>query len=331
MKGMTMMKSMMKATALGATLVAAILLSGCPTQPSYSSTLTPVYVATGANGLYVYSGSSWTNYTVASTSSGLPSDNLSSLVVSGSGSGAEVFVGTSATGVAMFDGSAWTKWTNPTDGLGSNTINRLLIASTLYAATANGLSAYNFDGSSPLWTNDTGSGAAYTSIKDVFSYSTYTYIAADTAGLFILNGTGVETHFAKTQILNSASVQAVYVDGSMDVIVGTDQGLSVLYYGSTSFSTNLLPSNTSVNQICMDTSGNLYAATNNGLYVIGTSATRLFSTAAYCVCVDGAGTIYAGIASGLQKSTDKGSTWTSALSTSSSVTAVATTAPVYQF
>ena len=54
-------------------------LAGCPTQPSFTPTITPVYAATNA-GLYVYNGTSWTNYT---TANGLASNSVSSVVVSG--------------------------------------------------------------------------------------------------------------------------------------------------------------------------------------------------------------------------------------------------------
>jgi ligand-binding sensor domain-containing protein len=331
MRSMTMMKLSVKAAVLGATLAAGLLLSGCPTQPSYSATITPIYVATSGNGLYVYSGAaSWTNYTVASTSFGLSSDNLTSVVVSGSGAGAEIFVGDAA-GVSGFNGTSWTSWT-ASNGLGSGTVNRLLIASSIYAATSGGLSVYNVDGSTPAWTNDTG-GGSYTSVKDVFTYGTYSYIAAAAAGLFVLNGSSLETSYLPNAVLSSSSsVQAVFVDSALDIIVGTNQGLAVLYAGSSTFSANYLPSGTSVKQICIDNSGNFYAATAQGLYIVGSSTTRLLSTPVNCVCVDANGTIYAGTASGLEESTNQGKTWTTATTIiSSPVTAVATTAPVYKF
>lgn len=325
-----MMKFIAKATALGATLAAGLLLSGCPTQPTYFTTITPIYVATGGSGLYVYSGAtSWTNYTIASTSSGLASNNLNTVVVSGSGSGAEVFVG-SDVGVSGFNGTSWTSWTGGSNGLGASPVNRLLISSTIYAATGGGLSTYNLDGSSAVWTNSN----TYAPVNDVFSTGSYTYIAA-AAGLHVINGTGIESTIPPGSILaTSASVQAVYVDSVLDIIAGTNLGVSILYAGSTTWSANLLPTTASVYQLFADNSGNFYAATSLGLYLLGSSAsstTRLLSTPVNCVTADGAGTIYVGTSTGLEELTNQGKTWTSLLITTSPVTAVTTTAPVYKF
>jgi hypothetical protein len=315
---------------LGAAMIASLALSGCPTQPSYPATITPVYAATSGGGLFVYTGSAtWTNYTAAA--GGLASNNLTGVVVSGSGSGAQVFVGTSGSGVSGFDGSTWVTW-KAANGLGGNTINRLVLGSTLYAATSGGVSTYNLDGSASAWTNDAGSGAnTYPSVNDVFSYGNYTYIAAGT-GLFVVNGTGLEKNFTPVAVTGAGStaVQAVFVDFALDIIAGTDRGLAELYAGSTSFGANLLPSGTSVRQICADASGNLYAATTAGLYTIGTNVVLANSTPANCVCVDGAGTIYVGTGTGLLESKDGGATWTTQLS-GQAVTSVVTTAPLYTF
>jgi hypothetical protein len=156
---------------LGAAFLS-VALSGCPVQPSYEPTITPVYAATDANGLYVYNGSSWTNYTA---SGGLASDSVNCVSVSGSGSGALVFAGTDA-GVSYYNGASWSTW-DTTDGLGGNTINDLFLYSNLYAATSGGVSVYNSDGSSTAWTND----GSVSPAKDVFRYGTYTLVV-DGAG-----------------------------------------------------------------------------------------------------------------------------------------------------
>ena len=88
---------------LGTALLFAFSLTGCPTQASYGSTVTPIYAATNS-GLFVFNGSTWKNYTHANTGGGLASDNVSSVVVSGSGSGAMVFAATADSGISMFDG-----------------------------------------------------------------------------------------------------------------------------------------------------------------------------------------------------------------------------------
>ena len=335
-----MKMAMHSAAVLGAALAAALVLSGCPAQPTYPSTITPIYAATSANGLYVYSGSTWTNYTGATAN--FVSGALSSVVVSGSGTNAQVFVGSAGSGISAFNGSTWIKWTSPGSGLGSDTINRLLIGSTVYAATASGLSAYNTDGSTPAWTNDTGSTHTFTTVDDVFVYGSYTYIAAATNGLIIDSGTGSEaqvtipTLAAAGVLPGTTSVTAVFVDASGDVIVGTNAGLAVQYAGSSSWSPLV---SVSIVQLTMDAFGNLYAAAgSNGVYVYSASSSGAYTLSAHllsgttvnCVAVDGADTIYAGTAAGLLISMDGGSTWATQLS-GKDVTAVTTTAPLYQF
>ena len=133
-----------------------------------------------------------------------------------------------------------------------------------------------------------------------------------------------------TILSGSTSVQAVFVDPSADIIVGTDQGLSILPAGTSTFTGNELPAAASVSQICLDDEGVIYAATSKGLYILGSSIVLASSTPARCVCVDGAGSIYVGTDSGLLVSSDQGSTWTTLLS-DQVVTSVTTTAPIYSF
>ena len=300
---------------LGAALCAALLLAGCPTQPTYSPTITPIYAATSAGSLYVYNGSTW-----SSTSPGV--GGLTSVVVSGSGTAAWIFVGGS-TGVSLSvnKGSSWTALAS---GLGSAPVNSLFLGSNLYAATSGGVSVLNSD--QTTWTNS----ATVPSVNNVFHYGTYTYVAA--SSLYVYNGTGLVTSYAASTVLaGSTVVRCVLVDSAFDVIAGTDKGVAVLYAGSSSFSTINLGASPSVNGLWLDSSGTLYVAASTGLYILGTSSVHAFSdTAALCVRTDGAGTIYAGTSSGLRTSTDGGSTWTTPLS-GVQVNAVTTSAPLYSF
>jgi len=312
-----MKKTMHAAAAFSAAMIAVLALAGCPMQPSYPSTITPIYVATSTGGLFVFNGTGWTNYTVANTSSGLKSSALSSVVVSGSGSGAVVLAGGNQ-GVSQFDGLAWTQLAT---GLGSTTVNGLFLGSNLEAATSGGFSILNGDG--VTWTNNN----VPLSVNSVFATGTYTLVAAN-AGLYIYYGTTAGTPITPpTIVLGSSTVTAVFVDSLGELVAGTDKGLAILTISGWS---SQLPPNTLVHQISLDSNGNLYAATANGLYIIGTTTVRAFSTAALCVCVDGAGTIYAGTATGLQVSTNGGSTWTTQLS-GQSVNSVTTTAPIYSY
>jgi hypothetical protein len=308
------------AVGMGAVMIAGVALSGCPTQPSYPSTITPIYAAANSGGLWVYNGASWTNYTLASTSN--------TVVVSGSGAGARAYVGGNGpTGVSQFDGTAWTPLAA---NLGSPPVNRLFLGSNLYAATSGGLSILNGDGT---WTNN----GSVTPVLDVCSLGTYTFVAGGgttgAAGLYVYNGAGLVggTSIAPVTIVpTSTKVTAVFVDSIGDLIAGTDKGLAVQFAGTGPF-VSLLPGTPTVNQICLDTSGNLYAATSVGLYRVGTSAVLVLSgTAALCVCVDGADTIYAGTATGLRVSTNGGLTWTTQLA-GHQINSVTTTAPLYSF
>jgi ligand-binding sensor domain-containing protein len=314
---------------IGSLCAAALLslaLAGCPMQASYKSTITPIYAAT-AKGLWVYNGSSWAQY--------LPSSAATSVVVSGSGSGADVYVGT-ANGVShsSTNGASWTNWAGNTNGLGTAPVNKLFLGSNILAATAGGVSSYNLDGSSTIWTTDT----SKKPVTDVFSYGTYRYVL-DGSNLYIYNGTSTEsTYSANTILLSSTSVNAVIADSYLNIIVGTNYGLVVLYYDKTGTFTNsgnYLPNSTSINGLFLDSNDYIYAATANGIYKIGSSLTQMLSgTPVLSVFVDGAGTIYAGTsANGLQISKDGGSTWTTELTSTQTgaVNAVVTTAPLYSF
>ena len=123
----------------------------------------------------------------------------------------------------------------------------------------------------------------------------------------------------------------------MDIFAGTDKGLGIsgTAIGLSFDGTNQLPVSTYVHNLCIDSFGNLYAATEGGLYTYnpyGAAAPQvILDMPTYCVCVDGAGTIYAGTDTGLRVSTNGGSSWTMKLPTSSAVKSVATTAPLYKF
>jgi len=291
-----------------------LALMGCPVQPAYPTTITPIYAATSTGSLLVWNGSAWTQHQPSGFTS------LSSVAVLGSGSGARVFVGGDG-GVSVFNGSGFTAIS------GTGPVNALLIGSSLYAATSTGVSVLNADGKT--WTSDLTSGSS----NGIFPIGPFTYVASDT-GLWQFNGTGLvgapgPTDTPAQVVAGSTTVTAVIVDGSLDVFAGTDKGLAIGTGSPMTFGANQLPPNTRVNGLAFDSNGNYYAAAAAGLYINGTIATGL-SGPVLCVCVDGAGTIYAGTSTGLQVSTDGGGTWTTKLP-SYQVNAVAVTAPLYSF
>jgi hypothetical protein len=317
-----MRKTIHAAAVFAAALAASLVLAGCPVQPTYPSTITPIYAVTNGNGLYVYNGTSWTNYP---TTGGVTA--LTGVQVFGSGAGATVLVsGTGgAVGVAEFNGSGWTALNS---GLGSTTVNRLSSSGNVYAATSLGLSILDSGGST--WTNS----GSVKPVNDAFSVGTFTLVAGGTiggtAGLYIYSGTGQSgSAITPTTIASSAtSVTSVFVDVFGDLIAGTDTGFGIQYAGSLTW---LQIASASVNSVYADLSGNIYAATGNGLYIVNATVTPVLSGKnVHCVCVDGAGTIYAGTSTGLMVSKDGGSTWTTPLPTVD-VTSVATTAPLYSF
>jgi len=317
--------------ALCAAALLSLTLACCPMQASYKSTITPIYAATDS-GLWIFNGSSWAQAT---------SVPANSVVVSGSGAEASVFVGTgSGISYTSTNGASWKSWagTNSSSGpgLGTTPVNKVILGTSILAATAGGVSIYNSDGSTNAWTND----ASMTSVNDAFQSGTYTFVAgnlpASAPVISVINGTSTEaTYLASTFLPTSTKVTAVVVDSYLDIFAGTDKGLVEINYtsGAVTYSANLLASSDYVYGLLFDSSGNLYAATSSGLYAnVGTSSQkRLFSdTPALCVYVDGAGTIYAGIASGLRSLTAGASTWTTGLS-GKQVNSVVTTAPLYSF
>ena len=306
-----MRKTMHAAAAFSAAVIAGLALSGCPMQPSYPSTITPIYAAT-STGLSVFNGTGWTSY---------PFAGASAVVVSGSGAGAVAYVGDNTGGVSQFIGTSRIA----TTGLAGSSIKRLFGGSSIFAATNAGVSILNSDGLS--WTNY----ITAASVNDVFSSGTYTLVASGAGLSEYNNGVAVGSTISPPTIVPlSATVTAVYVDSLGDIFAGTNKGFSVQNAGTSPW-VPVLSVAATVNQITMDQNGNLYAATSNGLYILTTGSALYFSgTSVFCVCVDGAGTIYAGTATGLHVSMDGGRTWTTQLS-GQSVNSVTTTAPLYSF
>jgi ligand-binding sensor domain-containing protein len=317
MKEATMKRIIYYIAIICASAFIALALAACPTQASYQPTITPIYAATNA-GLWVYNGSSWAQFT---TSSGLASDTVNSVVVSGSGSGADVFVGT-ASGISHTNTSAasWTNWAGGSGGLGTSPVNRLFFGSNIYAATTGGLSVLNNLSS---WTNDSGPGSS----NDVFCYGSFIFVGTNT-GLYVYNGPGY-TRYTTTSIpaLPNNAVTAVIGYSASVIYVGTTTGLYT--FNGSAFSA-VAGITASIHELFVDTYGYLYAATAGGLYVYGLSAPLFSDTAALCAWVDGAGTIYAGTSAGLRISTNSGASWTTELA-GQTVNAVQTTAPLYSF
>jgi hypothetical protein len=321
-----MRKTIHAAAVFAAALAASLILAGCPLQPAYSPTITPIYAATSGNGLYVYDGTSWTNYPTTSTGNG-----LTGVVVFGSGTGATVLAG-GASGVAQFDGSTWTTLNS---GLGTVPVHHLTLSSTLCASTDGGLSILNPDGS---WTNN----GSVKPVNDAILVGTFTLVAGGgtlgAPGLYIYSGTVQSgSAVAPTTIGpgGSTSVTSVFVDVFGELIAGTDAGFGIQSAGIQSAGTAPWTTfaSASVNSVYADPSGIIYAATASGLYiVVNMTATQVLAGQnVHCVTVDGAGTIYAGTTTGLMVSRNGGSTWTTEKLTPSSVTSVATTAPLYSF
>ncbi len=296
---------------VGALVALSLLLAACPLQPTYPATITPIYVATATTGLYVYNGTSWSS-TIGGGSA------LTSVVVSGSGSGAEVFVGGGA-GLWYSYKGVWYQ------GFSSPAVNGITLGSTIYAATATGISTLDAGGTS--WTA-TSVGSA---VRQVFVWGSFVYAAADTTGLMTYNNTGGATTIAPGSVVTgSSAVTSVALDSYGDLFVGTDKGLGISAGTAYSFPANQLPGAYHVYGIVLDTWGNLYVATDNGLY-INLGATPVLSDTVSCVWVDGHGTIYAGVGTKLEVSTDGGSTWTTKLTAGSAITSIVTTAPLYSF
>ncbi len=241
------------AAAFSAAMIAGLALSGCPMQPSYSSTITPVYAATGT-GLSVFNGTGWTSY---------PFANASAVVVSGSGAGAVAYVGNNTGGVSQFIGTSRIA----TTGLAGSDIKRLFSGSSIFAATNAGVSILNSDGLT--WTNY----ITAASVNDVFSSGTYTLVASGT-GLYEYNN-GIPVGSTISPADDSAAQHDG--DGSLCRLlwrphcrdrqrargpICRNVGL-----GKPAFASAEHP----VNQITADQSGNLYAATKGGLYIISTS------------------------------------------------------------
>ncbi len=303
------MRAMHPAAAL-ATVVAAVSgLVGCPVQPSYPSTITPIYALT-ASTLYVNNGSGWTTLTPGA-------GNGNGVVVFGSGSGATIYV-SGTTSVRMFNGSSWST-------VLAAAVTRLTSSAGVYASAGAGLSLLNPDGTT--WTTN----GSVTTATDAFSFSPYTFVTLGTASLDYFNGTAMNGSTNTPLTPGVGNLASVCVDALGDVAVGGASGLGVLFAGTSSW---ISPTSANVTDVYADSFGNIYGATASGVFIFnvfnGTTSLTLSGQVVNGICVDGAGTIYAATATGVQVSRDSGATWTTVLPVPN-ITAVTITAPLYQF
>lgn len=322
-----------------AAAILCLAFAGCSDQkPSYPATITPVYAATAGQGLYlIYGDTVQDHFTVSSTGpGGLASDKLRSIAVGGSGSSAYVYVGSDA-GISRFNGVAWMNW--GASKLGSADARAIFLGNGLSVATASGLAAYNADGAG-TWTLDPRLAAS--GPTSIFKYGRFTFVGTSSDGLYVYSGTGEARHFTKAADgLASDSVKAVIGYSLEEIYVGTTEGLSELdpkapSASTSKFSTIAGTAGSSVNGLCVDSHGILYAAADSGIYYHVTydsaSSAQYFAPSEekmLCVAVDGAGTVYSGTDTGRLYILD--GTGASYYKLGSPVVAIAATAPLYSF
>ena len=185
------------------------------------------------DGLSVYNGSSWTNY---STANGLGSNNVYAVGVNGT----TIYAAT-AGGLSIYSGSIWTNYTTA-NGLASNQVMGVAIGtgSTIYAATSGGLCVSTTGGTS--WT---------------------TYTLASGLGSSIVNGVAVaynvnnQGFITRTNIFvaTSGGLSVSHNGGTTWTNYTTASGLA----GNVVNGLSAVPTGTS--------SGLIYAATNGGVSV----------------------------------------------------------------
>ena len=91
-------------------------------------------------GLAKFDGQHWSVY--STTNSGLPNDDIRSLVIDQSGN---VWVGTYGGGLAKFDGRSWSVYNTSNSGLPDNFIKSLAVDShgNIYIGTLSSLTVYH--------------------------------------------------------------------------------------------------------------------------------------------------------------------------------------------
>jgi hypothetical protein len=238
-----------------------LALASCSDQkPTYPATVTPVYAATAGSGLFIWDGLGWRQKTMASTGpGGLASDNLRSVVVGGSGSKAIVYLGTADAGIARFDGYAWSTWGSA--DLGSNDVRSLFLGNGLSAATSAGVATYDAN-EAGTWTSDARVAGATT----IFKYGRFTFVGTAADGLYVFTNIGLAKHFTTADGLASNAVKAVLGYSLDEIYVGTDQGLGEYDPVTVKFSTIAGTAGSSVNGLCVDSQGVLYAAADAGIF-----------------------------------------------------------------
>ena len=249
----------------------------------------------------------FTNYT---TASGLGSNNIGGIAISGS----TIYAAT--TGGVSISTNGGSSWTNYTTGLGSTSVGGIAISgSTIYAATQGGLSVSTNGGSSfTNYTTANGLGGSYVYGVAVSGSTIY---AATSGGLSVSTNGGSSF----TNYLSGNWVNGIAVSGSTICAALFGGGVSVSANGGTSWTTYTTTNGLGGNTVrgAAISGSTIYAATNGGLSVStdgGTSWTNyttangLGNNTIVSVNVSGS-TIYAWtLGGGLSVSSNGGANWT---------------------
>jgi ligand-binding sensor domain-containing protein len=248
--------------------------------PNTFSTQCKIRISDAANTTSVYSVSNtftilstlnqWKNFNASN--SGLPSNNVSSIVIDGSGN---KWIGTSDGGLAKFDGTNWTVYNIKNSGLPSNNVSSIVIdgSGNKWIGTGDGGLA-KFDGTNWTVYNTTNSNLPSNKIYTIaIDSSGNKWIGTGDGGFATGNGTN-------WTVYNSNSILGLMGRNYMAITIGSDgywlgNNQGILHFITTGGTWTGYPSQSgSVTSIAIDGSGNKWVGTQGGFAGFGLTVTN---------------------------------------------------------
>ncbi|MDR3653910.1 MAG: two-component regulator propeller domain-containing protein [Paludibacter sp.] len=260
-------------------------------------------------GLAKFDGATWTVYTTSN--SGLPSNNVTSIAIDGSGN---KWIGTDA-GLVKFDGTSWIVINNlPTKNINAIVIDK---SGNKWIGTEFGLA--KFDGTNMTIYNKFNSGLPDNDVSSIaIDDSGNKWIGTSYGGLGKFNDTNWTVYTTSNSGIPDNEVRTISIDGAGNKWIGTWGGLAKLE-GDTWYvythSNSGLPEN-NVRSIAIDSSGNKWIGTaNSGLAefddknwsVFTYKNLELLDNRVTTIAIDSAGNKWIGTGGGLGKF--DGSAW----------------------
>lgn len=190
-------------------------------------------------GLSFFDGTTWVNYTTAST--GAPISDLNGIAIDSSG---KIWCATTGGGIVRFDGSDWVIFNSSNSGLPANTIYSIAFdnSGNLWAGLGYGFGIVKFDGTN--WETFTTANAGLPSNEVVsifFDTDGIGWFGTKGGGLLKYNGITWESLNTSNSGISSDYISCLTMDSFGNLWAGTNSGLTVYREGGVDLNGSSLP------------------------------------------------------------------------------------------